>query len=110
MSAQPTPYAITMTNGVNGVTGAVTLQALEIENMTVPASTSQLAVPLPAGLATAKFVAVTALLIQDLTMQVSTAGGSTVLKVPMGATVLIYGVTALYVNSVAGGTLQAVFG
>ena len=43
--------------------------------------------------------------LQDLTVQVSTASGSTVLSVPLGAVQPLYNVTALYISSVLGGVI-----
>lgn len=104
------PAAINFGQTQVGITGQLLANAKAVEQVTLPALTSQLALPLPVGSSPAAFVAVSALAMQDLTVKLSTAVGATVLTVPAGNTIILYGVTALYVSSVLGGQAQVIFG
>lgn len=93
-----------------GMLGQIVLPTVAVENITVPVTTVQHQIALPFNMTTAKFVAVTASKIEDLSLQVSTAAGSTVLAVPLGCTLIIYSATALYFNSALGGTFRVAIG
>lgn len=93
-----------------GMSGELILPADLVENITVPASTSQHQLLLPYNTTTAKFMAITATKITDLSVQVSTDSGSTVLQVPKNTTLILYTVNALYVNSTLGGTFRVITG
>lgn len=65
--------------------------------------------PFPVGMATAELAYVKAgPNTTDLTLKLSLAGGATVLTIPHGAAVALYGVTALYLSSVLGGRVEVV--
>ena len=100
----------TVNLGALGISGQALLPAQAVINEMLPAASSHVLIPLPVGMTAANFVAITATNMTDLTVQFSLAVGSTVLSVPMGATVRVYGVTAVYVNSVKGGLMQVVIG
>lgn len=104
------PVSVSFAAGQIGVSGQLQVQAKAQELITVPASTSALLLPLPTGLSTAAFVAVSSLVMTDLTVKFSNIVGATSLTVPAGATLLAYGVATVYVTSAAGGTLQVVAG
>lgn len=80
------------------------------EQLTLPASTSQLLLPLPAGVTTAAFVIIQSVTTSDLTAQLSTASGSTVLSVPAYGVLVLYGVSTLYVSSTLGGVANVYIG
>lgn len=103
-----TPASVNI--AMNVVSGQLQFAATEITIPVLPANSSHLQIPFPAGLSTAMFAAITSVTCSDLTVQVSTASGSTVLSVPFGGTVLLYNVTAIYLNSVIGGTAQVIIG
>lgn len=102
------PSAVNFSNA--GITGQLQLAAKSVQSIVVPASSSKLALPLPVGLTTAGFVVLSSLNMQDLTVQLANTVGATELQVPPGTTVILYNATAIYVNSVQGGTLQLIIG
>ena len=97
---------------VTGTGSAVlTLTAgLRVEDIALPALTSQLQIAFPIGVSTAKIVFVRAISASDLTVQISTSVGASILAIPSGAAISLYNVTALFVNSVVGGTIQVAVG
>ena len=81
-----------------------------VTDMILTADTEKQALPFPNGVSTAAVAFVKAVGgsggCTDLTVQVATAAGSTVLTVPVNAAQVFYGVSALYVSSVLGGKIQ----
>lgn len=101
-SDSATGLAVTSTGSA-----VLTLTAgLAISDIALPASTAALQLAFPVGVSTAKVVFIRALSPADLTVQVSTASGASVLAIPAGAAMVFYNVTSLFVNTVAGGTIQ----
>lgn len=104
------PVGLSVLANTVGVSGQLQLQARANESLVLPPSTSQQLVPLPAGMSVTNFAAITAVSVSDLFVQFSTAFGSTVLSVPQGTTLLVYGVSTIYVSSALGGAVGAVIG
>ena len=105
-----TTFPFTVNFETSPVAGQLQFKAVASETLVLAASTSNLSIPLPTGLTTANFVAVTALACSDLVIKLSTASGSTALTVPFKQTLLIYGATAVYASTTIGGTVQMVVG
>ena len=104
-----TPVTISL-GGVPGLSGQAILPAKEVLDLTLTASTTKLAVPLPTGITTPNFVAVFAAGVHDLTVQWSDDAHAKAVPVPFGATMLFYGVATVYLNSSIGGACQVVVG
>lgn len=79
------------------------------QTLQLPALTVNQQVPFPVGMATAAMAYVKAAPgTTDLTLKLSLAGGATVLTIPPGAAVVLYGITAIYLSSALGGRADVV--
>lgn len=101
-----TDDATQMNARVQGTAAIAITASLGVELVTLPAATALLPLAFPVGIVTAKYIIVRALGATDVTIQVSLAGGSTVMAIPVNQAIALYNVTALYINSVLGGTIQ----
>lgn len=93
-----------------GIVGQVQFQAKSVQCVTLAPATVLQAIPLPVGLSSAAFVAVSAGTMQDLEFQLANTVGATALPVPANTTVLLYNADEIFVSSAQGGTFQLILG